>query len=232
MNKNAWNLWSVIIVTVAVVASVHAYGPQDGKIVRKVPTTHKVVAFTFDDGPHPGTTPELLALLKEKEVKATFFILGRNGETNLALLKEVIAAGHEIGNHGYSHQFLRQMGMDRYLADVKRNEDLLNQFGVKTNLFRPPGGGYNDNLVATLQQKGYTTVMWSVDTRDWSRPAVDQVVKVATDHLEPGAIFLFHDGQHDLPTVKAVRILIDRFREQGYSIVTVGDLLLYEEMRH
>lgn len=232
MNKKVWHLWNALVITVAIVAGVHAYGPGERELVRKVPTTHKVVAFTFDDGPHPAATPELLALLEEKEVKATFFILGRNGEANLPLLKEIIAAGHEIGNHGYSHQFLRQMGMDRYLADVKRNEALLNRAGVTTTLFRPPGGGYNDNLVAKLQQDGYRTVMWSVDTRDWSRPDADQVVKRATDHLEPGAIFLFHDGQSDLPTVKAVRILIDRFREQGYSIVTVGELLRYEEVRH
>ncbi|WP_312201779.1 polysaccharide deacetylase family protein, partial [Anaerospora hongkongensis] len=100
-------LWSMITV-LAILAAGGTLGSleKQNKIIRQVPTTHKVVAFTFDDGPHPGTTPELLKILREKGVKATFFILGRNAETHCDLLKQVIADGHEIGNHGYSHQFL------------------------------------------------------------------------------------------------------------------------------
>lgn len=233
LKKNHCRLWSVVAaLVVAIVGTAHEYSASEAKIIRQVPTTHKVVAFTFDDGPHPGTTPELLAVLREKGVKATFFILGRNGALCADLLRQVASDGHELGNHGYSHKFSRQLSMEAYLADVEQNEALLGTVGARPVLFRPPGGGYNDALVARLKQKGYTTVLWSVDTRDWSRTTVDQVVKTAIHNLKPGAIYLFHDGQNDLPTPKAVSILIDNFHAQGYEIVPVGELLQYYEIRH
>ena len=232
MKSKTWRLWTVAAVVAAAAAGlVHGYSGNDARIIRQVATDHKVVSFTFDDGPHPGTTPELLALLREKGVKATFFILGSNGEQHHALLKQVIADGHELGNHGYSHSFLRETSLEKYLAEVDRNEAILTAAGVKPVLFRPPGGSYNDTLVARLRDKGYTTVLWSVDTRDWSRPTVAQVVQKAADNLKPGRIFLFHDGQPSLPTVEAVTLLIDNFRAQGYAIVPLGELLQYEELR-
>lgn len=233
MKYKGLRLWSMITV-LAILAAGGTLGSleKQNKIIRQVPTTHKVVAFTFDDGPHPGTTPELLKVLREKGVKATFFILGRNAEVYGDLLKQVIADGHEIGNHGYSHQFLHQISLEQYLAEVERNELILAQVGVKPVFFRPPGGGYNDLLVNKLQEKGYTTVMWTVDTRDWSRPSVSQVVKTASENVKPGSIFLFHDGQDKMPTPQAVGQLIDQFRAQGYQFVTMSELLQYYEFRH
>ena len=232
MKSKTWRLWTVAAVVAAAAAGLmHDYSRNDARIVRQVTTDHKVVSFTFDDGPHPGTTPELLALLREKGVKATFFILGANAEEHKSLLKQVIADGHELGNHGYSHRFLRETSLEKYLSEVDRNEAILTAAGVKPVLFRPPGGSYDDTLVARLRDKGYTTVLWSVDTRDWSRPAVTQVVQTAAGSLKPGRIFLFHDGQPALPTVQAVKLLIDNFQAQGYAIVPVGELLQYEELR-
>lgn len=233
MKYKGLRLWSMITV-LAMLAAGGTLGSleKQNKIIRQVPTTHKVVAFTFDDGPHPGTTPELLKVLREKGVKATFFILGRNAEVYGDLLKQVIADGHEIGNHGYSHQFLHQIPMEQYLGEIERNELLLAKVGVKPVLFRPAGGGYNDLLVSKLQEKGYTTVMWTVDTRDWSRPPVSQVIKIASENMRPGNIFLFHDGQDKMPTPQAVGQLIDQFRAQGYQFVTISELLQYYEVRH
>lgn len=233
MKYKGLRLWSMIAV-LSLLAAGGTLGSleKQNKIIRNVPTTHQVVAFTFDDGPHPGTTPELLKVLREKGVKATFFILGRNAEVYGDLLRQVVAEGHELANHGYSHRFLHQISMEEYLAEVERNEKILAQVGVKPVFFRPPGGGYNDLLVSKLQERGYTTIMWTVDTRDWSRPSVSQVVKVASANLKPGNIFLFHDGQDKMPTPQAVSLLIDQFRAQGYQFVTVSELLQYYEVRH
>lgn len=233
MKYKGLRLWSIIAVLSLMIAGGNYDSMEkQSRIIRHVPTTHKIVAFTFDDGPHPGTTPELLKVLREKGVKATFFILGRNAEIYGDLLRQVVAEGHELANHGYSHQFLHQINMEEYLAEVDRNEALLATVGVKPVFFRPPGGGYNDQLVNKLQQKGYTTVMWTVDTRDWSRPTVSEVVKTASANLKPGNIYLFHDGQDKMPTPQAVSLLIDQFRAQGYQFVTLSELMQYYEVRH
>lgn len=234
MQRSRWRVWGVaaIAALLMVCGAAHDMLVKESKVVKQVPTTHKVIAFTFDDGPHPGTTLELLRVLRQKEVKATFFILGRNAEQHHAILEQVAAEGHELANHGYSHRFAKDVSADEYVAEVDRNAAILASVGARPVLFRPPGGSYNDRLVAKLQQKGYTTVLWSVDCRDWARPSVEQVVQVAAANLKPGNIFLFHDGQDKLPTPQAVSILIDKFRAEGYQFVTLSELLQYYEVRH
>ena len=224
MNVKSW-LWGLaVILALKAGAALHdqTAGPQ---AVKQIPTGQKVVAFTFDDGPHPGTTPELLRILRDGGVKATFFVLGSNAERHMGLLRQIVAEGHEIANHGYSHKFAKDMNLADYLAEVDRTETLVSTVTARPVLFRPPGGSYNDRLVAALQQRGYTTVLWSVDARDWSRPPADQVVKTVKEGVKPGSICLFHDGQQDLPTPQAVARLIGTLGAQGYRIVTVSELL-------
>ena len=231
MKVKRW-LWGLaVILALKAGSALHdqTAGPQ---VVKQIPTSQKVVAFTFDDGPHPGTTPEVLRILRDGRVKATFFVLGSNAERHMDLLRQIVAEGHEIANHGYSHKFAKDMNLADYLAEVDRTETLVSAVTARPVLFRPPGGSYNDRLVAALQQRGYTTVLWSVDARDWSRPSADQVVKTVTEGVKPGSICLFHDGQQDLPTPQAVARLIDTLGAQGYRIVTASELLQYYEIRH
>lgn len=205
---------------------------QQNEVIKKVPTTHKVVALTIDDGPHYKTTPLMLAILREKKVKLTLFILGENAAAHPELLAQAVADGHEIANHAYSHKSLAKMNKREIEEELDKAEKAITLVAPKPTLFRPPGGAYNDNVLAEAKERGYTTILWSIDTGDWRRPSVSQVVDSVMQHVEPGSIVLLHEGQYPLPTPEAIGIIIDKLREQGYSIVTVSELLQYYEVRN
>ncbi|WP_378955701.1 polysaccharide deacetylase family protein [Pelosinus sp. sgz500959] len=201
------------------------------KVIKKVPTTHKVVALTVDDGPHYKTTPQMLAILREKKVKLTLFILGENAKSHPEILAQAVADGHEIANHAYSHQLLSKMSKDDVQKELNQAEKVITAVAPMPTLFRPPGGAYNHYVLEESAKHGYTTILWSIDPGDWRRPSVESVVDEVMKKIEPGSIVLLHDGQYPLPTPEAIGIIIDRLREQGYSIVTVSELLQYYEVR-
>ena len=218
-----------VILSVAVVAQ--GLLTDNSKAIKKVPTTHKVVALTIDDGPHYKTTPQMLAVLREKNVKLTLFILGENAVMHPEILAQAVADGHEIANHAYSHKPLNKMSKAEIGEEMDKAEKAITVVAPKPTLFRPPGGAYNETVMAQALQRGYTTILWSVDPGDWRRPSVAQVVDNVMKNVEPGSIVLLHDGQYPLPTPEAIGIIIDRLRTQGYSIVTVSELLQYYEVQ-
>lgn len=227
-----WGIWSVAICLAVAVAGVTQSKLMDeAKVVKKVPTTHKVVALTFDDGPHYKTTPQLLAILKEKQVKVTLFVLGEHAAQHPEILAQAVADGHEIGTHAYSHRLLNKLPREQVTEELDKAEKAIASVAPKPLLFRPPGGAVNDNVLAVALNKGYTTVLWSVDPRDWSQPSVAQVVTTVMHDVKPGSIVLLHDGQYPLPTPEAIVSIIDQLRAEGYTIVTVGELLQYYEDR-
>lgn len=199
------------------------------QVIKKVPTTHKVVALTIDDGPHYKTTPQMLAVLKEKHVKLTLFILGENAARHPEILAQAVGEGHEIATHGYSHNLLTKMSPKEVAEEMDKTEQAITIVAPKPILFRPPGGAYNENVITEARKRGYTTILWSVDPGDWRRPSVEQVVDTVMKNVKPGSIVLLHEGQYPLPTPEAIGIIIDRLQQQGYSIVTVSELLQYYE---
>lgn len=202
------------------------------QVIKKIPTAHKVVALTVDDGPHGKVTPELLRLLQEKGVKATFFMLGANVEKHPEIVKQVIDNGHEIACHSYSHKRLNTLTTVELNQEFEQFEALLQNLSVpKPVFFRPPDGAYNDAVVALAYQRGYKTILWSVDAGDWRCPPVQQVVQVVLQQVKPGAIILMHDGQYPLPTTPAVGLIIDKLRSQGYQFLTMSELMQYDEQR-
>ena len=186
------------------------------------------IALTFDDGPWPTTTSQVLDVLKKNNVKATFFMVGKQVEKYPQLLKQVVAEGHAIGNHTWSHQY----GQYDESAAAHELNDAAALFdkttGVKTSLFRPPAGILNNGLAAYAQQKKYAVVVWSVDSKDWryhgttTKALLESVVKDA----KPGGIVLLHDGGGDRSTtVQALPQLITALQKRGYTFVTVPELL-------
>ena len=233
MKGNIRGLFSVVVLLLTLVAGAyHMVLSTDGNAIRYVPTTHKVVALTIDDGPHPEATPKILRILKEKQVKVTFFVLGNNAAAYNELVRQAASEGHEIGSHAYSHSFLSRMSPAAYEAEMDQANQLIRQLAQEPAVFRPPGGAWNDAIARAALERGQTTILWSVDAGDWRCPPAGQVIKTVLDNVKPGSIVLLHDGQPSLPTPEAIGIIIDKLREKGYQFVTVSELLQYYEVRH
>lgn len=185
------------------------------------------VALTFDDGPNPETTPKLLKILAERNVKATFFMLGNRAVQAPEVVKAVAAAGHEIGNHSWSHPQLTKLPVAAADKQVEDTSALLEQItGAKPILMRPPYGSMSPSLQAHLYEKyGLSQIFWSVDPLDWkvrdSQAVYDQIMK----QVRPGAIILSHDIHPT--TVAAMPRVIDALIAKGYKIVTVSELIAH-----
>jgi polysaccharide deacetylase family sporulation protein PdaB len=227
-------LYFCVLTIVAVVAAdnIDPDLRADARIICRVPTTHKVIALTIDDGPNRKTTPEVLAVLKEKNVRVTFFVLGENVDNQPGILAREIADGHEFAVHSYHHNRMTKLDNSNINEELTRTEAAIARMtSEKPTLFRPPGGRYNENVLAIAKERGYLTVLWDVDSHDWARPPVNTLVNSVIKRVSPGSIVLLHDGMYPLPTPKALAILIDRLRDQGYEFVTVSELLDRYELR-
>ena len=197
------------------------------KIVSKILTNRKVVALTFDDGPNPKTTPRVLAILEAKQVKATFFVLGENIDKFPKVFAQEVIAGHEIGNHGYSHALLPKISKTQIEDEIETTANRIRTLAPTPTLFRPPEGKYDKNIIDIANNYHYTIILWSIDPQDWSSPPVNKVVDTVLNNIKPGSIILLHDGLYPLPTPEALGTIIDRLKEQDYELVTVSELLKY-----
>ena len=196
-----------------------------------LPGHGKVVAMTFDDGPRPWTM-DLLDGLKERNIKATFFVVGRVVKTYPEVIKRIAAEGHELANHTWSHP----KNMARMPQRVVRREldlcrdAIIEVAGVKPRLFRPPGGSFTKGQsVWIYDEYDYVNIMWSVDPEDWKRPGAEVLTNRIMNGWErsrgvhDGAIILAHD-LHE-PTVRAMPATLDALIAEGYSFLTVSQLL-------
>jgi peptidoglycan/xylan/chitin deacetylase (PgdA/CDA1 family) len=195
----------------------------------KLDSQHKAIALTFDDGPWPTATPQILDILKENNIKATFFWVGRYLQTYPEIGKQVAAAGHAIGNHTWNHEYLKY-NEDGAAREIDRTSSLIEELtGVQTSMFRPPGGILNNGLAAYAQKKNYAVVMWSADSFDW-RTLTESLTENVMRQAKSGGIVLMHDGGGNRArTVKALPDIIARLRNEGYIFVTVPELLQMQE---
>ncbi|AII40412.1 polysaccharide deacetylase [Enterococcus lactis] len=183
--------------------------------------TVKSVAISFDDGPGATTTPQLLQILKEKNVHATFFVLGENTAQHPDIVKQTAEAGHEIGNHTYDHQDLATLSAQSITEEVTKADTEIKKATGKTPTFvRPPYGSITSVGASVIQQP---IIEWSVDSEDWKTRNPDLILQKIQATVYDGAIILFHDIYPE--TIRAVPQVIDYLQEQGYRITTVGDLL-------
>ncbi len=190
-------------------------------------TNDKNIALTFDDGPHPVYTPEILDILEEYGIKATFFTIGQNVEWYNDVFRMEYAAGHEIGNHTYSHLNLRQLPYKSVCREIEQAENLVYEsVEYRTRLLRPPEGAFGNDLCKAAAELDYTVICWSVDTLDWAHTPSDRIVQNVLENVKGGDIILFHDYiSGDSPTPEALRTIIPALLDEGYRFVTVSELL-------
>ena len=188
------------------------------------PTTgNKVIALTFDDGPGPYTA-HLLDVLDQYGAKATFFLIGSKVSSQANVVRSIHARGHQLGNHSWSHPELPKLPVDQIAGEIDRTNDAIKQAtGVTPSILRPPYGAVNGVVLEQLRLRGMSSILWSVDTRDWADRNSDIVCSRAVAGARPGAVILMHDIHQT--SVGAVPCILSALKQQGYSFVTVQGLL-------
>jgi peptidoglycan-N-acetylglucosamine deacetylase len=192
----------------------------------------RAVALTFDDGPSSTYTPQITALLKLYQAHGTFFVLGERVEQTPWLVQALIKAGHEVGNHSFSHPRMTnetQISRERELERTAIDLDLLG-CPQSERLFRPPYSAYDDRLKNYLAHTRRCLVLWSLDSGDWQGLAAPSIIKNVLSRVRNGSIIIFHDSDEHAqadrhPTVEALRIILPALRAAGYRMVTVSELL-------
>jgi peptidoglycan/xylan/chitin deacetylase (PgdA/CDA1 family) len=204
------------------------FGPYDE--VWRVPTSRKIIALTFDDGPFPFYTPVLLHVLARSHVPATFFVVGRNAQEFPELVQRIVASGDEIANHTFNHVFLTRLSDAQIEEQILADGTLLEHFtGKPCTLFRPPHGRYDRRVVSIARDLGYTTVFWSAAANDTRNVTPRIIVRRILHEAGPGGIILLHNGRY--ATIEALPVIIDRLRAAGYRFVTVSELLAEAQAR-
>lgn len=191
----------------------------------KVPGHGPVVAMTFDDGPRPWTM-DLLDALKEREIKATFFVVGSAVATYPEVVQRMVTEGHEIANHTWSHPSNMARKPERLVRrELQACHDIIVQTtGVTPRLFRPPGGSFTQSQSRWIYDEwDYVNVMWSVDPLDWKRPGAEVIKRRVVEGAHEGAIILAHDLHQ--PTVRAMPATLDALLAEGYTFLRVSELL-------
>jgi peptidoglycan-N-acetylglucosamine deacetylase len=195
------------------------------KIVCKADTAKKEIAISFDDGPAAGYTKEILRVLKDENVKASFFCIGNRIASNEELLKQVHEEGHIIGNHSHSHHFWFDMyTAGKMQADLAQMDAVVQQvIGLKPKLFRPPYGVTNPNVKQAIVNGGYTPIGWSVRSMDTVINDEKKLLDKISRAITPGAVFLFHDTSKT--TFHVLPAFIKEVKKRGYVITPLDKLL-------
>ena len=206
-----------------------------GEAFQRVNTIHKVVALTFDDGPNPPYTDQILRVLKKHHGHATFFVLGKNVEKFPAVIPKIFSEGHEIGNHSWSHEQLIFRSLSFVRGEIEKTDHLLRQLGYPGEIyFRAPYGRKLFILPWILSSMNKKHVLFDVVPDDWDRPGTEEIAARILREVKPGSIVLCHDGDGDgvgndrSQTVEAIDKVMTQLEKDGYRFVTISELLALE----
>ena len=211
-----------------------SYKKSDGMAMKvchsigKLDTKRKVVALTFDDGPGKYTK-EILDILRQNNIRATFFFVGQNANDYKSIVRMAYADGHVIANHTYSHADLRKISADEIKSElIRASRAIYNIIDEYPVLFRPPYGACSSKSTRIVCGLGYTTIAWSDMTNDYDvdKTTPRKITNYIVEHAEPGAIIGMHDGGGNREkTVEALSLVIEELRSQGYQFLTIPELL-------
>jgi polysaccharide deacetylase family sporulation protein PdaB len=203
-------------------------GAQRDVPIYSVDTSEKRMAISFDAAWGADDTPKLLEILKQHNVKTTFFLTGIWVKKYPQMVQAIAADGHEIGNHSLTHPHFASLPESEIRQELADNDALIFKLTNKhTRLFRPPFGEYNNLVLQTARAMGYEAIQWSVDSLDWQGIGKEAIVDRVLKNIQPGAIVLFHNNAQYTP--EALPVILDALQQQGYQIVPVSDLLLKGE---
>lgn len=234
INKRAKALLAIVVAVIAVTAAAFQISKSRtfqffGEIIPRINTPEKIVALTFDDGPTPGATEEVLSILNEENVKATFFVIGSDLERNLEEGRKIVAAGHELGNHSYSHERMVLKTPSFIESEIERTDQLIRQAGYQSTIhFRPPFGKKLILLPYFLSRTSRKTITWDVEPDSYPEIAgnSNRIVSHVMEKVRPGSIILLHVMYPSRgASLKAVKGVITGLKGEGYSFKTVSQML-------
>jgi peptidoglycan-N-acetylglucosamine deacetylase len=213
-------------------------GEMFADVVERGEPGRSVVALTFDDGPDPQTTPRILRALSQRGYRATFFVIGRKAEQHPELVRAIVAAGHELGIHGYAHDRLTAWrSPSRIAADIRKAQGVLfDLVGQRVIWYRPPVGHVSPRTAAAVRKADVELVTWSVRCLDGlKRSRSARVARCVRRKLHDGAIIMLHDAaerSNFIPAgVAAIEAILDTIAGRGYSSVTLSELLVFERAK-
>ena len=196
--------------------------------VYSVERADRVISVTFDASWGGDKTMAILDLLDEYDAKATFFLVGIWVDKYPELVKEIAARGHEVENHSASHAHFPQLSEHQIRQELDSCSDKIEALtGTRPTLFRPPYGDYDNKVVTVTRSEGYECVQWSVDSQDWKNRGVSDLVRRATNNVQPGDIILFHNDSQYI--VEALPEILAYYRDQGFTMIPAGEILLEGE---
>lgn len=222
-----FSIVTILLLTHLIYCSANICSQAYIKTYCKSDTKEKKISITFDDGPDAEITPEVLAILNEFNVKATFFCIGNQIEKNRELVKEIDSKGHLIGNHSFSHEFWFDLYPAKKMQeDIEKTNGLIFETtGKKTKLFRPPYGVTNPSLKRAIKELDFYTIGWNIRSFDTVKHIKKTIFRLKTK-LNPGSIILFHDNREQI--IKILKAFLPYAIAEGYEIVPIDELLNIE----
>jgi len=221
--------FAIVALLFLLLLSIHAgeamtvLNPSDNTPIYKGNENEQVIALECNVVWGTEYIGPMLDILKEKDIRITFFIGGDWAKNNPDLLKRIAGEGHEIGNHGYSHQHHNNLNLDGNRKEILDTEKVVEAVtGIKTTLFAPPYGEFNKTTLQAAASLGYQTIMWSIDTIDWRRDGTDKILQRVMKDPHNGALILMHPTAD---TVTALPVMIEKLQGLGYHIGTVSDAI-------
>lgn len=194
-----------------------------GDFLPRAPWSPRRVAFTFDDGPHPAFTGRILDQLRRADAKATFFVVGGPVARNPLLVQDILRRGSDVANHTFTHPNLTRIPRGEILDELRRTQELIDEAGARgPRFFRPPGGRFNPEVLASARAAGYRLALWTVLPKDHEGPTEDVVRRRVLSEVSDGAVVLLHSGIES--TARALPGILAELKARGYRFVTVREL--------
>jgi len=203
-----------------------AESAPDAKIefITSGPAEGNRIALTFDDGPTPGVTDRILDELKRRKLHATFFMIGERIAAAPELARRVLAEGHEVGNHTFTHAKLTTLSDAQAESEIQRTQDIMAEvLNHRAAWFRPPYGALRQSQARIVQKAGLRVALWNVDPADWSQPGEEKIVETVLAESKPGSIILCHDLHQQ--TADCLGPILDGLAERGFTFNSLSELL-------